>query len=233
MKKPKIKQNIKGFSLIELLITMVITLILLGATATLFSSAMGTRERESRKTDALTAARAAINVISREISNSGYGMASKDETLYTPINGIVIADTNQNRIHFRSNVVNGNGCTNDRGEDITYFFDANTNSIVRHERFANDLITNNPCSSSAVAETETSVVVNRISSVTFRYFNYVGRNSTPLEADGTATPTANTCRIRITVEVQLEDVQGQPDNQRVTFVSDVTLRNSEYMLNQY
>lgn len=233
MKKAEKFKNDQGFSLIELLIAMVVTLILLGITAGLFSSAMGTRARESRRTDALTSARAAINVISREIANSGYGMASKDDTLYTPINGIVVADSNSNRIHFRSNVVNANGCTNDRGEDVTYFFDDETNSIVRHERFANDPVTNNPCSSTAVAETETSVVVNRISNITFRYFNYAGRNSTPLEPNGTATPTANTCRVRITVEVELENVQGQPDDQRITFVSDVTLRNSEYMLNQY
>ena len=233
MKIPVKKQNNKGFSLIELMIAMTITLILLGITAGLFSSAMGTRARETRKTDALIEARAAINVISREVANSGYGMASKAVESYKPINGIVLSDSNANRIHFNSNVVNSNGCSKDRGEDVTYFFDEPTRSIVRHERFATDAVSNNPCSSSALAKTETSVVVNRISNITLRYFNYAGSDSDPLEADGTATPTANTSRIRITVEVELEEVQGQPRNQKVKFSSDVTLRNSNYMLDQY
>jgi hypothetical protein len=101
------------------------------------------------------------------------------------------------------------------GEDITYFFDAVTDSIVRYD--PNDA-------------TPTSVIINRISNVNFDYFNYNGSNSAPTS---TTTPTPNTGRVRITVTVNLEPVQGQPSNQTVQFSSDVTLRNSSYMLNQY
>jgi prepilin-type N-terminal cleavage/methylation domain-containing protein len=196
-----------GFSLIELLIAMAITLILLGLATTLFAGALGTRSRESRKTDAITSARAALSAISREVSNSGYGLTS---------NGIVTADSSAQRIHFRANLFNEDYATDGVGEDVTYFFDTATQSIVRFD--PNTTPT-------------TSVIVNKISNVTFSYFDYVGGSSTPSAAS--ATPTINTGRVKITVTVKLEDVVGQPKNQTVTFTSDVTLRNSTYMLNQY
>ena len=205
MKKVKNTTN-KGFSLIELLVAMTITLILMGVATSLFAGALGTRNRESRKTDALTSARAALSAISREIGNSGYGMTT---------NGIVTSDSSAQKIRFRANLNNEDYTTNRAGEDVTYFFDSTTQSIVRYDP------NNTP---------NTSVIVNRISNVSFSYFDYVGNNSTPTTA---TTPTANTGRIRITVTVKLEDVVGQPKNQSVTFTSDVTLRNSPYMLNQY
>jgi prepilin-type N-terminal cleavage/methylation domain-containing protein len=213
--------NEKGFSMVELMIAMTVLLILLGLVSTLFSSALGVRARESRRTDALTSARAAINIISREIANSGFGLN---------FNGIVTGDSNANRLHFRSNISNSNAMTCEPGEDVTYFFDGATNSIVRYDRFPNiTLLPTSQCDNS-VNIPETSVVVNRISNVTFTYFNYTGSNSTPTQ---TTTPTVNTGRVRINVTVQLENVQGQPNNQTVTFTSDVTLRNSNYMLLQY
>lgn len=185
---------------------MTITLVILGITMGLFSGALGMRARESSKTDALTAARAAINVISREIANSGYGLSN---------NGIVIADSNGKRIRVRSNLMNTDSSTNSVSEDVTYFHDSINKSIVRFD--PND-------------SPQTSVVVNRISDIDFVYFDYTGSNSTPTQS---ATPTNNTGRVRITVTVELEDVQGQPTAQTVRFTSDVTIRNSEYMLNQY
>lgn len=206
MKKESNTKHDKGFSLIELIIAMSITLILMGLATTLFAGALGTRTRESRKTDALTSARAALSAISREISNSGYGLTT---------NGIVTADSGAQKIHFRANLENEDYTTDGIGEDVTYFFDSATQSIVRYD--PNTTPT-------------TSVVVNRISNVTFSYFDYVGSSSTPTTS---TTPTNNTGRIRITVTVRLEEVIGQPRNQTVTFTSDVTLRNSTYMLNQY
>ena len=195
-----------GFSLLELMIAMTITLVLLALVTTLFSGSMSIRERESAKTDALTSAQAALNVMSREITNAGYGLTG---------NGIVSADSGLNQIHFRSNWNNGNLATSTEGEDVTYYFDPVTESIVRFD---------------AHAGTTTSAVVNGISNVTFQYFNYAGSTSTPTVV---AIPGPNTGRVRITVTVNLEDVQGQPTGQSVQYTSDVTLRNSEFMKNQY
>jgi prepilin-type N-terminal cleavage/methylation domain-containing protein len=206
MKKEKNIKN-RGFSLVELMIAMAITLILMGLATTLFAGALGTRSRESRKTDAITSARAALSALSREISNSGYGLTN---------NGIVTADSGTQTIHFRANLYNEDYTTDSVGEDVTYFFDSATQSIVRYDPNTTP---------------STSVIVNRISNVTFAYYDYIGGSSTPSAA--LTAPTINTGRVTITVTVKLEEVVGQPSNQTVTFTSDVTLRNSTYMLNQY
>lgn len=206
MRKIKHTKN-KGFSLIELLIAMSITLILMGLASTLFAGALGMRTRESRKTDAITSARAALSALSREISNSGYGLT---------YNGIVAGDSNATKIHFRANLSNEDYSTDSIGEDVTYFFDQTTKSIVRYD--PNTTPT-------------TSVIVNRISNVTFNYYDYNADGL--IAAAGSPTPSAATGRVTITVMVELEEVVGQPKNQKVTFTSDVTLRNSTYMLNQY
>jgi Tfp pilus assembly protein PilW len=202
-----------GFSLIELTIAMMVMMILLGVVSSLFSRSMTTRTRESRRTDALTSAQAALNVMSREISNSGFGILT-DEITKKGSNGIVFADSGPNRIHFRANISNSNLSTDGAGEDITYFFDAATDSIVRYDPHDTP---------------QTSVIINRISEVTFTYYNYQGDSSVYTE---TTSPTINTGRIRINVKVTLDPVIGQPAG-TVTFTSDVTLRNSEYMLKQY
>ncbi|MEO6589154.1 MAG: prepilin-type N-terminal cleavage/methylation domain-containing protein [Pyrinomonadaceae bacterium] len=229
MKKTKTKKS-EGFSLIELLIAMTLMLVLLGIVSTLFSRSLGVRARESRRTDALTSAQAALNVMSREIANSGFGLYA-DSVSKRALNGIVIADSSANKIHFRSNIVNIKTASplppddiNKPGEDITYYFDSVTNSILRYDAHA---VYN---SSTNTYTPQSSVIINRISNVSFDYFNYSGSVSTPTK---TTTPTVDTGRVTITVIVNLEPVQGQPDNQKVTFSSDVTLRNSNYMLNQY
>lgn len=200
-----------GFSIAELLIAMTIMLVVLSLAASLFSISFSKRQRESSRTDALTSAQAALNVISREIANSGYGLTN---------NGIVLTDSNNRKLHFLSNLTNTNGVTTDKGENITYFFDSVTESILRYDANAK-----------GVNSSETSIIINRISSVEFLYFDYSGSSSaTPLPSN---TPTLNTARIRVTVRVSLENVQGQTSNQAVTLASDVTLRNSNYMLRQY
>lgn len=208
--------NQSGFSLIELIIAMTIILILMAAAMSLYGAAFSTRARETNRTDALTSARAALNAMSNEIANSGYGL--EDNGL--PYNGIVWADCNDKRIHFRANVQNNEAilATDDEGEDVSYYFDSGTQSIFRYDPRSNP---------------QTSIVVNRVSDVTFQYFDYVGTNSsgTPV-----AAPTKDTARVRINVIVTLERVAGQPNDtgsRTIQLTSDVTLRNSRYMLNQY
>ena len=221
MNVTKRKSN-AGFSLLELIMSMLIMLVLMGVVATLMSRSFAVRARESRKTDALAASQAALNVLSREIGNSGYGIY-EDAASGTPNNGLIVADSDEHRLHFRANLTNTGPAatrdivlsTSDPGEDVTYFFDAATDSIVRYD--PHDTPT-------------TSVVVNGISNVTFGYVDY---NSSGVPSAMTTTPTNNTGRIRITVEVKLEPIVGQTNNQTVTFTSEVTLRNSNYMLRQY
>jgi prepilin-type N-terminal cleavage/methylation domain-containing protein len=224
MRSVKLKNN-KGFSLIELLITMVIVVLLLCLVSTLLSRSLSVRARESRKTDALTSAHAALNIMSREIANSGFGIY--DGPLFqNAVNGIIIDDSDANQIHFRANLTNtGDGpinpscpavCTDDANENVTYFFDDATDSIVRYDPRATPT---------------TSVIVNKISNVTFSYFDYAD-DGTSTPEPGNAVPSDATGRIRLTVDVTLDRTADQPE-ESVRFTSEINLRNSNYMLRQY
>lgn len=202
--------NSSGFSSVELVIAMVIMLTIMGVASSLFSRALTTRLRESSRTDALTSAQAALNVISREISNSGYGLTG---------NGIVIADSDPGKLHFLSNITNTNEVFTDPGENLTFYYDPTTKSILRYDVNGN-----------GVGRPQTSIIVNRISSLSFLYWDFDGTNP-PVGPN--LVPSVNTSRVRVTVGVSLEQVVGQANPQSVTLVSDVTLRNSDFMLRQY
>lgn len=223
--KVKNKNGNAGFSLIELIIAMTLMLVLLALVSTLLSQAFSVRARQSRKSDALTSAQAALNIMSREIANSGFGIHD-GTTFENADNGIVAADSNDSLIHFRANLSNfGPGpldpgcpavCTDGDSEDVTYFFDDATDSIVRFD---------------PNSDPKTSVIVNKISNVKFAYFDYLD-DGTVTGEPGNTVPTSATGRVRLTVEVQLDKVTGQPD-ESVVFTSEINLRNSSYMLRQY
>ncbi|HBR58393.1 MAG TPA: hypothetical protein DEA22_13150 [Blastocatellia bacterium] len=183
---------------------MGLTLVILGVAVAAFSGALGSRDRESSKTDAITSAQAALNIMTREIGNAGFGL--KDQ------NGLVYTDCTDKRLRFRANTVNSNGLTNSAGEDVSFYYDTPSQSVVRHDTNAN----------------VTSGIINRVSDVDFIYYNF--------QPDGSSAPGAaglNTGRVNITLRVMLADVRGQPTGQTVTVTSDITLRNSPYMLGQY
>ena len=205
MKFSKLKNN-RGFSLIELLIAMAITLVLLGLVSMMMKSVFGTRRRESQRTDAMTSAKAALNLMSREISNSGFGLKT---------NGLITADSDSHKLRFRTNIENDNSSTNSPNEDVTYYHDAVNEAVVRFD---------------PRGAPQTSVVINGVSEATFEYFDYSGSSSTPVQK---LTASNNTGKIRINVTVRLDDVDGQIDDQIVSFTSEVTLRNSKYMLKLY
>lgn len=115
-----------GFSLLELLIAMTITLLMMTAASTLLTSSVGTRARENRRSDALADAQRALNIMSREIANSGFGLSN---------NGIVATDATATKIRIRANVNNTNATINDQDEDVTYIYQAApVASIVRFDK---------------------------------------------------------------------------------------------------
>ena len=208
--------KLAGFSMVELVASMAITLLILAVAVITFSNALSTRERENSRVDALTSAQAAINILSREISNAGYGLK---------FNGIILDancpdgnNSDDQRLHIRTNLVNNTEetayNTNQAGEDITFFYDTASQSVLRYD--ANTGIT--------------SGVINRVSHVEFGYFDYLGSTTNEEPND---CPSVNTGRVRIKLWVELPEINGQPSGQVVEFSSDVTLRNSPYMLKQY
>src|SRR4051812_29750237 len=90
------KKEQRGFSVIELLISMTASLVLMGVVTLVLGKALSTRSRESRRADALTSAQAALNVMSREIGNAGYGLSDSTKTFHD--NGIVYADSGAQKL---------------------------------------------------------------------------------------------------------------------------------------
>jgi prepilin-type N-terminal cleavage/methylation domain-containing protein len=213
-----------GFSLLELLIAMAITMALMTAATTLLANALRIRSRENQKSDALADTQRALNIMSREIANAGFNMTG---------NGIVAAESGLNEIRVRSNLnrydydasVSDASRSNvqDTGEDITYFINEadNTKYLARHDRFG----------------TGSTVLANRIDGMNVHYFDQkVTYTAPPGGADITDVSVAevspaNAKYIVIAISVTLDAV-GAPNTPgyqppySVLLCSDVSLRNT-------
>lgn len=113
-----------GFSLMELLIAMTMTLAIMGVASTLLASAFRLRARENNRSSAIADAQRALNILSRDIANAGYGLST---------NGIVAGgDSGATSIRIRSDL-DLSGATDGSGEDVKYALvnDANGSFIVR------------------------------------------------------------------------------------------------------
>lgn len=219
------KNTSGGFSLLELLIAMVITMALMTAATTLLANALRVRSRENQKSDALADTQRALNIMSREIANAGFNMTG---------NGIVAADSGLNEIRVRSNLnrydydasVTDDSRNNvqDSGEDITYFINSadNTMYLARHDKYG----------------TGSTVLANRIDGMNIHYFDqkvtYIapagGSDITDKSALEVSPSSAK--YIVIAISVTLDPV-GEPGSAgyqppySVLLCSDVTLRNTD------
>jgi type II secretory pathway pseudopilin PulG len=208
-----------GFSLLELLIAMVITMALMTAASTLLANALRVRSRENQKSDALADVQRALNIMSREIANSGFNLTN---------NGIVAADSGLNRLRIRANLTrfeNNDETVTDPYEDITYFINAadQTNYLARHDLYGNG----------------STVLANRIDSMNIHYFDQkVTYTAAPGDDDITNVSTVevadltNAKYVVIAVSVTLNEVGsfGSPGYQppySVLLCSDVALRNKD------
>ena len=214
----------RGFSLIELIIAMTVTVVIACIASTLVAQSFRMRSREDARSDAIADAHRALNIVSREIANSGFGLID---------NGIVPGDTGLGSIRFRANLnaytrdASGNPVTGadsvmDRDEDIKYTM-YNDEAADRHYLVRYDAILG------ATDQREgTTVLANRLDSFTLQYFN-----STGTELDVTNDPSAviNAWKVRVTVGVKLpaQGAPGSPGYQpesSINLVSDVVLRNT-------
>ena len=160
----------------------------------------------------------ALNIMSREIANSGFGLNNS--------NGIVAADCHggspastldslPTALRVRANVNNAEWplTINSTGEDVTFAYQPANRCIVRYDRF-------NPTS-------PTTVLASNVDSYQITYF------------DATGTPTvtvANAVRLTLDVFVDLPSAIPVTANQpppRVRLASDVTLRNAPGLVSRY
>jgi prepilin-type N-terminal cleavage/methylation domain-containing protein len=145
-----------GFSLLELLIAMSITLAVLVAASTLLVSSLRIRTRENTRSEALAATQRALNILSREIANSGYGLAD---------NGIIAADSGVGSIRIRANLDNDT-TLNEPDEDVRYVFQGVPNNvIVRFDNFV-------------APPGNVVVLANNITNLTFKYYDLNGAQTT-------------------------------------------------------
>lgn len=213
-----------GFSLIELIIAMTITIVIATIASTLAAQAFRLRSREDTRSDAIADAQRALNIVSREIANSGFGLVD---------NGIVPGDTGSGSIRFRANLnaytrddtgnpVAGSGSVTEPDEDIKYQM-YNDDAANRHYLVRYDAILG------AVNQREgTTVLANRLDRFRLQYFDSSGN-----ELDVTTDPNnvINAWKVRITVGVVLpaEGRPGSPGYQpesNIDLVSEVVFRNA-------
>ena len=226
MSSLKKKNTDGGFSLLELLVALAITMAMMAAATTLLANALRMRSRENQKSDALADTQRALNLMSREIANTGFNMTN---------NGIVAADSGLNAIRIRANLnkfeyddpdVDDDARNNvqDENEDITYFINEaeNTKYLARHDRFGNG----------------STVLANRIDSMNIHYFaekvTYTAPEAGSDITDVSEAEVANKADAKyivIAISVTLDQVgtPGSPGYQpqySVLLCSDVTLRNT-------
>lgn len=201
-----------GFSLIELTIAMAIVLVMMAGASRLLMSSLGVRTRESQKSDALADAQRALNIMSREIGNSGFGL-NYNGLVADDCHPTSTGDSNVAQIRLRANVNNTNASISDADEDITFVYQGTpTRAIVRYD---------------AVTQTST-VLAGEIDAMQITYLDAAGTTST------LATPSAvsNAERIRITIQVKLEATVGQPASE-VLLTSEIALRNAPGVIRHY
>lgn len=238
----RLSQTEAGFSLIELVIAMTVTLTIMGLSASLLAAGFNVRSREDRKSDAIADVQRALNIMTREISNAGLKLPSGLSRIAN--NGIVTDDTDNESIRIVSNL-NGmpdpaNGYSEDTDvtdtdEDIKFlmYVDAELGQryIVRYEKNGAN---------------QTTVLANRIDSLILRYYDEKVTYSTTINASGQCDITnvlnaAGTAEsevspraakfIVIAVGVTLPaagspNTDGYQPPSQVQLTSDVVLRNS-------
>jgi len=215
-----------GFSLLELLIAMTITLVLMGVATTLLASSLNVRTRENQRTAAIADAQRALNNMTREIANSGFGLNN---------NGIVTSDSSSSSIRVRANLNATSGETtsntaSDRDEDVKYMLYTDTDSsyIVRLD---------------VNTSAQEMILANRVDALSIRYYAdkvyYTTGNcdiANVTNAAGTSMSevaqksSAKYVVVSLCLTLPQVSSPGSPGYQpasRVQLTSDVTLNNSD------
>jgi type II secretory pathway pseudopilin PulG len=234
------KEN--GFSMIELVVAMTVTLTIMGLSSTLLAGAFKFRSREDRKSDAIADVQRALNIMTREISNSGLKLPAGLPTISA--NGVVAGDSDSESIRIVSNL-NGmpdsasgffeDSDVTDADEDVKFLMYVDNalsqRYIVRYEKNGTN---------------QTTVLANRIDSLVFRYFDEKVTYETTINADGACDITnvvnadGNTedevspgsakfvvIAVGVTLPaVGIPNTDGYQPPTQVQLTSDVVLRNS-------
>ena len=213
-----------GFSLLELLIAMAVTLIMMAAASALLAGSFNVRARQNQQTEALADAQRALNIMTREIGNAGFGLTN---------NGIVTANSDASSIRVRANLNAFSGQTtsnaiSDPNEDVRYMLavEGGHSYIIRLDVNTSE---------------QTTVLANRIDTFRIGYYsarvNYtVPTACGPINTGGVAEVAQRSAArflvIQVCVELPARGRPGSPGYQPpavAQLVSDVTLRNANLL----
>ena len=211
----------RGFSLIELVIAMTVTLIIAGIASTLVAQSFRMRAREDARSDAIADAQRALNIVSRELANSGFGLID---------NGLVPDDTSSGSVRFRSDLnayvrdgagdpVPTAGLVSDADEDVKYSMYHDT-AANRHYLVRFDVTLG--------GREGTTVLANKLNDFRLTYYD---KDGNLLDVDANALNCRDAWKIKIEVGVDLpaEGQEGSPGYQppsSIRLISDVVLRNA-------
>lgn len=225
----------------ELIVAMVVTLTIFGLCSTLLARSFNVRSREDRKSDAISDVQRALNIMTREISNSGLKLPSGVPNVST--NGVVAGDSDAQSIRIVSNLngmpdsANGffeDSDVTDMDEDLKFLMYVDETVaqryIVRYEKNGTNT---------------TTVLANRIDSLVFRYYDEKVtydttvvdgvcditnvKNAAGNDKDEVSPGSAKFVVIAVGVTLPAIGVQGAEGYQapsQVQLTSDVVLRNS-------
>jgi Tfp pilus assembly protein PilW len=221
-----------GFSLVELLIAMTLTLTVMSIASVLLAQALNVRTRTNANNDALADTQRALNIMSREISNAGFnltgnGIVAGDTGTDVNGNSVIRIRSNANKFDESATTTARNGIGvdgEDAGEDVKYFVHnaSNTNLLARYDQYAQ-------------AGGAVTVLSNRLDSVFMHYYaqkvSYTTSGCDITGASAVEVMPSAAKYVVIAVCVQLDQVgtPGSPGFQPATsvlLVSDVALRNS-------
>lgn len=204
--------------MIELLIAMTITLAVVAMAFYLVAQSLNRKTRDEVQTEALADANQALSVLSKEVTNAGFGLTS---------NGLVAADCTEDKIRVRANLNSlmkqtTSGTVNDQDEDVIFQLVAKPDggsALVRTD----------------VGKAESVVVSTQIDNtdinndgdgdgLTFHY----------LDASGVEVAPENAARVQIVIRIVLPQVgvPGAPGFQPAVtkqLSSSIVLRNSRLL----
>jgi type II secretory pathway pseudopilin PulG len=238
MGRQKLKvANAAGFSLIELIIAMTITLAVMGIASTLLARSFNVRKREDQRTAALADAQRAMNTMVHEIASTGFNLTSNgivdaDSQVDANGNGTIRVRANLNKFDSTVSQVARNGigtASLDAGEDVKYFVvpTTDTSYLARYDKY----------------DGAATVLANRIDSFHIQYYNErvsytTGTCNAPINnvqnrlgaAEAQVSPSQATYLVlAICVDLEQVGTAGSPGYQpasRVLLVSDIALRNA-------
>ena len=215
-----------GYSVLELVIAMMVTLTIAGVASLLLAGSFSVRARENQRSAALADAQRGLNLMTREIAQTGYGLTD---------NGIVEGDSSATTIRVRANLNAASGETSsnsvtDRDEDVKYMLyqDSGNSYIVRLD---------------VNTAAQEMILANRVDGLAIRYYadkvSYTETNCDIVNVRDSAgnavaevTQKSKAKYVVLSLCVNLPAV-GSPNTagyqpvSLVQMVSDVSLRNAD------